>query len=317
MKKNSILLASTIILVSGCAVERKPVISNPAEDYAKQIKGSGAFAAATVNGVQRTGPFVPLGSTTFSDTQASIEIPNNIQNSRAQLRMVNDVQPTEAMDSISNTNDYRAYRQNASLTRDYQGPLDLGDPGVQASLWKESRSANDMLRDDRAWQAGDLITIRVNENDVGLRQARTDSKSESSLAASLENFFGLAEMFGDRNDGLADTENLIKGSTKEEFKGQGTTDRRSQLIARLSVMVAEVLPTGILRIEGKKIVTVNDEEQMMILSGLIRVRDINYSNEVDSSKVANMRIDYYGVGSLGDVQYPGWGTQLIRRIWPF
>jgi flagellar L-ring protein precursor FlgH len=82
-------------------------------------------------------------------------------------------------------------------------------------------------------------------------------------------------------------------------------------------MVAEVLPTGILRIEGKKIVTVNDEEQMMILSGLIRVRDINYSNEVDSSKVANMRIDYYGVGSLGDVQYPGWGTQLIRRIWPF
>ena len=316
MKKNSILLASTIILVSGCAVERKPIISNPAEDYAKQIKGSGAFVAANANGIQRTGPFMPVATTTFNDAQVSINVPDLSQTTRAQLRMANDVQPAEALDTVSNANGYQAYRQNISLSRDYQGPLDLGDPGVQASLWKESRSANDMLRDDRAWQAGDLITIKVNENDIGLRQARTDSKSESTLAASLQNFFGLAEVFGDKNES-ADLENLIQGKTKEEFKGQGITDRRSQLIARLSVMVAEVLPTGILRIEGQKIVTVNDEEQMMILSGLIRARDINYINEVDSSKVANMRIDYYGVGSLGDVQNPGWGTQLIRRLWPF
>ena len=82
-------------------------------------------------------------------------------------------------------------------------------------------------------------------------------------------------------------------------------------------MVAEVLPSGILRIEGTKIISVNNEEQIMVLTGLIRPRDITSDNEVDSTRVANMRIDYYGRGDIGDAQRQGWLGQLVRKVWPF
>ena len=82
-------------------------------------------------------------------------------------------------------------------------------------------------------------------------------------------------------------------------------------------MVVEVLPSGILRIEGEKIIAVNSEEQVMVLSGLVRPRDVNSNNEVDSSQIANMRIDYYGRGVIGEAQHGGWGSRLLRTIWPF
>ena len=82
-------------------------------------------------------------------------------------------------------------------------------------------------------------------------------------------------------------------------------------------MVVEVLPGGILRVEGEKIISVNQEEQVMVISGLIRPRDINSKNEIDSSKVANVRIDYYGRGIVGEAQKGGWLGRIVREVWPF
>ena len=82
-------------------------------------------------------------------------------------------------------------------------------------------------------------------------------------------------------------------------------------------MVAEVLPSGILRVEGEKIISVNNEEQVMVLSGLVRPRDISSDNEVLSSKIAQMRVDYYGKGTVGEAQYGGWLGRILRILWPF
>jgi flagellar L-ring protein precursor FlgH len=82
-------------------------------------------------------------------------------------------------------------------------------------------------------------------------------------------------------------------------------------------MVAEVLPSGVLRIEGQKIISVNNEEQVMVISGLVRPRDINSENQIDSSRLANMRIDYYGSGIVGEAQRGAWLSRLMRTLWPF
>ena len=81
-------------------------------------------------------------------------------------------------------------------------------------------------------------------------------------------------------------------------------------------MVVEVLPSGILRIEGEKIVAVNNEDEVMVISGLVRPEDVTSANEVRSSKVANMRIDYFGQGTVGDAQNGGWFSRILRRFWP-
>lgn len=202
--------------------------------------------------------------------------------------------------------------------RDYNGALSLGDPGVTASLWRESRGANDIFRDQRAWQPLDLITVVVSESAEGSKEADTEITTESAVQAAIEQLFTIDDDLVESNpNGRVVPGNLINASTQNEFKGEGETTRRGSLKAKISAMVAEVLPSGILRIEGQKIISVNSEEQVMVISGLVRPRDINSSNEVDSSKIANMRIDYYGKGIVGEAQFGGWLGRIMRVIWPF
>lgn len=210
----------------------------------------------------------------------------------------------------------KVIRSTEQLPRAYTGPLDLGDPGVGASLWRESRAGNEVFRDFRAWQPMDLLTIVVNEISIGRHFGLTEVKGKSEFLAGIENFFGLEEQTQNWSQ-PPDLTSLIKASTKNDYKGEGQTNRQTQLTARISAVVAEVLPSGLLRIEGEKIISVNNEEQVLVISGLVRSRDISSDNEVNSTKIAQIRIDYYGKGTVGEAQYAGWGARLLRILWPF
>ncbi len=215
---------------------------------------------------------------------------------------------------------YYKYESSMQDRRDYAGPLSYGEPGVSSSLWKESRAGNDLWRDFRAWQPMDLITITVSESSEGKKAADTEIKQKSTIELAIEKLFGLENRAKAANDGAdsgLDPTALINASSQNDFKGEGKTNRKDTLKAKISAMVAEVLPSGILRIEGQKIIAVNSEEQIMVISGLVRPRDINSENDVASSKIANMRIDYFGKGTVDEAQHGGWASRLIRTLWPF
>jgi flagellar L-ring protein precursor FlgH len=207
--------------------------------------------------------------------------------------------------------------QSGSIpSRDYNGPLSLGDPGLTASLWRESRADNDLFRDMRAWQPMDLLTIVVSENAEGRKEADTETRSQSIVSASIESLLGLENRMLDSNPDV-NLDSLVQATTQNQFQGEGETTRRGMLRARISAMVVEILPSGVLRIEGQKIISVNNEEQIMVISGIVRTRDISSDNEIDSSRIANMRVDYYGSGMLGEAQRGGWLGRIMRTVWPF
>lgn len=206
--------------------------------------------------------------------------------------------------------------RSGNRARPYAGPLELGDPGVTSSLWRESRAGNEVFRDFRAWQPMDLLTIVVTERSRGMHDADTEVKSTSQVLAAIQNFLGLEEQTEQWNH-PPNLSSLVRAQTQNNYKGEGLTNRQAELTARISAVVAEVLPSGLLRIEGEKIISVNNEEQVMVISGLVRQRDINSLNEIDSSKVAQMRIDYYGKGTVGEAQRGGWIARLMRYVWPF
>ncbi|NLF25204.1 MAG: flagellar basal body L-ring protein FlgH, partial [Deltaproteobacteria bacterium] len=251
------------------------------------------------------------------------------QDQRARLRWANEGAPTRAPDSalsvgsedlVQNLNgeepDYEVYRSSRPMVRDYNGPLSLGDPGVSASLWQESKRDNSLYRDERAWRPLDLITILVFETSEGKKEADTEVKHKSKILAAIESFLGIDSSIDKRNSQMK-FPNVVSAQTTNDFKGEGETTRKGSLKATISGMVVEVLPGDILRIEGKKIISVNQEEQIMVISGLVRPRDIDSTNQVDSAKIANLRIDYYGNGTVGEAQTGGWFTRLVRVLWPF
>lgn len=251
---------------------------------------------------------------------------------RAQLRLVSDSLENgyaPAAQYINSNNDYITndgvdlsdeieIRPSMNQVRPYQGPLGYSETGTSPSLWQENYRANDLWRDDRAWQPMDLITVVVSESASGSKEGDTEIKGKSTVVSSIAEWLGIIDSIKKKNKQISDDSgNLVSANSQNNYKGEGEVTRKDTLTAKISAMVVEVLPGNVLRIEGEKIISLNQEEQTIAISGLVRPRDINSYNEVDSSKIANLRIDYYGRGVVSEAQLGGWFSRLMRVLWPF
>lgn len=184
------------------------------------------------------------------------------------------------------------------------------------SLWRNNVPANFLFTDVRAAMTGDLLTVVVVENDSGAKEAATETNNEASVLEGIGQFFGLPQALQAKNPDIDPTQ-LIQAESERTWEGSGATARSGTLTARMTVEVKAVSPTGNLWVQGDKVVSVNNEDQHIVLSGWVRPEDIDARNEVASTRLAQARIDYYGVGEVGRQQRAGWGMIVLDYVWPF
>ena len=107
-------------------------------------------------------------------------------------------------------------------------------------------------------------------------------------------------------------------SQDSNFKGDAKADQGNSLSGNISVHVLRVLPNGNLMIRGEKWLTLNNGDEYIRLTGVIRSKDINSNNTILSNKVANARIQYAGTGSFADANEQGWLVKFFNSTWwPF
>jgi flagellar L-ring protein precursor FlgH len=184
------------------------------------------------------------------------------------------------------------------------------------SLWRDDVSANYLFADTRARFPGDLLTILITEDSSGSKEADTSTSTETDVFANLEEFFGLPQSVAKHQPNI-DPSQLIKGQTSFKWDGEGSTSRKGKLTARMTATVKNVSPNGNLLVQGEKVVAVNSEDQHIVVQGWVRPEDIDAQNQVLSTRLADARIDYYGVGVVGEKQREGWGLFLLDLVWPF
>jgi flagellar L-ring protein precursor FlgH len=200
-------------------------------------------------------------------------------------------------------------------------PLEEIQPAAEeqkevGSLWQERNSS--MFSDRKARDIGDIVTVIISEQASASKEATTSSSRSSNMSASIPNFFGL------ENDKLwasshnpVDLQNLVNAEFSNGFDGEGSTTRKEDLSAFLTTQVVGRYPNGQLKIRGGKEVMVNNEVQIIYLTGIIRPVDITAANTVNSTKILNARISYTGKGAISDKQRPGWAMRVLDNIWPF
>lgn len=187
-------------------------------------------------------------------------------------------------------------------------------PSSPGSLWTQRKGG--LFNDVKAREVGDIVTVAIFEKASATKEATTETGRDSSTSASISKILGLEKDLANAHRAIDPTA-LLSASFSNDFKGAGTTSRKEDLVATLTTEVIEVLPNGNLRISGGKTVKVNNEDQIIRLSGMVRPNDIGPENVVDSKYVLNANIDYTGSGVLSDKQKPGWATRIIDNIWPF
>lgn len=183
------------------------------------------------------------------------------------------------------------------------------------SLWQLGNRS--MFSDRKARNVGDIVTVIISESSSASKEASTSTDRTTNVSASIPHFFGLENSSIFTGSNPVDLNNLIAADFTNGFDGIGSTTRKEVLTASLTTQVVGRYPNGQLKIRGGKEVMVNNEVQIIYLTGIIRPVDITAANTVSSTKILNARISYTGKGAISDKQKPGWGTRLIDNVWPF
>ncbi|MDY6971870.1 MAG: flagellar basal body L-ring protein FlgH [Thermodesulfobacteriota bacterium] len=186
----------------------------------------------------------------------------------------------------------------------------------EGSLWKDDGPLSELFMNPKARRVGDIVTISIVESSSASNNATTNTERASSLSAGMENFFGLESRYPSSHP-FFNPFSGVKGDLESAFAGKGTTTRSGDLTAYISARVIEELPNGNLKILGSREVTVNNETQIIALSGIVRPRDISPDNVILSTYISDARITYSGTGIVNDRQGPGWLARIFDTIWPF
>ncbi|MFH1148683.1 MAG: flagellar basal body L-ring protein FlgH [Pseudomonadota bacterium] len=171
------------------------------------------------------------------------------------------------------------------------------------------------LVDFRARGIGDIVMVNVVETSSGSKKASTKTSRSTDVEGGVTALLGFDKALEDKNSRFsADT--MIAGSIKNDFDGSGSTSRNSSVTASISCRVVTVMPNGDLMISGSREIRVNNENQFMVLTGVIRPQDIAADNTILSSYIADARIVYNGRGVLSEKQSPGWLGRILDYVWP-
>lgn len=192
--------------------------------------------------------------------------------------------------------------------------LSYGSSMEEGSLWQGDNSG--LFADGQAHRKGDIIIVDIVENTNSNTSASTDLKKETDVSAGIPNALGLMSHLTGMYPRM-NAANLVKAATVNDFKGSGKTARTSSVQASVGARVVNVLPNGDLVISGRKDVKINNETQIIRLSGVVRAKDISSANRVESTYLSNADIEIAGSGVIADKQKPGWMARVIDKVWPF
>ncbi len=178
------------------------------------------------------------------------------------------------------------------------------------SLWVGQGRTTNLFRDFKARDVNDVVTILVSESTEANSAADAASSKDSSAKAGFDNLFGAEKK-------IKELSSAVNGSSSATFKGSGSTTRATALTTTVTARVKSVLPNGYLVVEGVRELRVNNENQTIYLTGVVRPEDISARNIVPSGAVAQMEIRVQGRGVVSQPLKPGWLYRILNGILPF
>ncbi len=206
------------------------------------------------------------------------------------------------------------------VTSDWLADLEVPDEGTRqtpdGSLWVGAGTTTNLFADRRASAPGDVLTVEVVEEAKAKKTASTSTSRESTTDAKVDALLGLVTSVTESNPNMGNEFSVGAGTTST-FDGSGETVREGELKTTLTVRVMHVLPNGHLVIAGSRSMKVNNEVQILALRGVVDPRDISVDNTVQSTKIAEAQIEYFGQGVLSEKQHPGWLQRGLDWVWPF
>lgn len=189
---------------------------------------------------------------------------------------------------------------------------------AQGSLFGQGDSP--LFSDHKAMHVNDIVTVVISE--------KATSSSKANKALTEADTLGLnggvfASAGGNTAVGSAVSKlnglsniGFTAGSTSD-YAGSGSATKDASFTTTVSARIVKVMANGNYFITGRREIMVDNQKQIMQLSGVIRPYDIDQNNQISSAKISDAKILYANEGDVDRSTNQGWGSKIVNAVWPF
>lgn len=170
-------------------------------------------------------------------------------------------------------------------------------------------SARPLFEDRRARFIGDTITINIAERTAASKSSENKTERSHTIEASAPTITGLP---------FKSAQGTALGvASSNAFNGSGENTSANNFTGVLTVTVIEVYPNGNLLVSGEKQIGLKEGEEFIRFSGVVNPNNITSTNTVQSTQVADARIEFKANGFIDSAQVMGWLGKFFLTVMPF
>jgi len=176
-----------------------------------------------------------------------------------------------------------------------------------------------LFSDHKAMHVNDIVTVVISEtassSNVGkkaLSEADTMGLNGGLFSSTGQNSAvdsALGKLNGLSNIGFS-------GGSTSNYAGSGSATKNASFSTTVSARIVKVMSNGNYFITGRREIMVDEQKQIMQLSGVIRPYDIDQNNQINSAKISDAKILYANEGDVDRSINQGWASKMVGAVWP-
>jgi flagellar L-ring protein precursor FlgH len=179
---------------------------------------------------------------------------------------------------------------------------------------------NPLFSDHKAMHVNDIVRVVISETATSSSSAAKDLSEDDTSALGGGTFSATGGnpavgAYANKLNGLANIG--FTGTSSSAFSGAGSASKDASFTTTVSARIVKVLQNGNYFISGKREILVDDQKQIIQISGVIRPYDIDQYNKITSAQMSEAKILYRTQGDIERATKQGWGTKIIQAAWPF
>ncbi len=178
-------------------------------------------------------------------------------------------------------------------------------PRTEGAIYQAGQQI-ELFADLKARRVGDVLTIRLTESTAASKSAVTKTTKTTGVNNTGVTLFGRSPTVG----GVGIGTSTLNGA--DTFDGEGSATQGNTFTGSLTVTVMDVQPNGNLVVQGDKTLKLNQGDEFVHVSGVVRRADIATDNSVTSDRVADAHISYSGKGVIASSNKMGWLARFFN-----
>jgi len=213
--------------------------------------------------------------------------------------------------ALAGCSSVREAKISESFQMNYDEVVPVREAAPDGAIYSRA-NAGFFLGDRRAQRVGDLLTVKLDESMTATKKDDTSLNRSGNISATLP-----SALFGPGAINIAPARpNGLTTSTSSDFSGAAQANKTDTVKFDITVVVTRVYENGNLWVQGQKQLAVNQGQEFVRVSGLIRPEDIEPGNTIAGQKLAQAQISYTGAGEYHEATKQGWLGRVFNLVSP-